>query len=547
MARTQIFGDSQIEDNTVIDADVATTAAIQLSKLGSGNLTLLNQGSIIFKELTASGTDSVTIEAPNDVTTSYTLKLPLAQASGTQVLSNDGSGNLSWSSAGSGSGTVNSGTAGRLSLYATSTTAVSDTYVQNTKNITLAIAAQGSRSQNLALTIPNPGDAVTVANVVLDQGAYTIAGVITLSSALTVTPTTNQLVLGTTRTVTLNVPTPATASRIYTIPDQGADANIVGDKASYTLSGAITINSLTLGGDASAGSHKITNLSNGTATADAIAFGQVNTLFMYRRPVLTFSTVSTVTIETGLDGNSGEAKILFPDGEVRVDSTAGDIVFDITRNAAFASGTIQSGLASGSEATNTWYAIYAVKVTKVGDTGRFVLVGSTTLPLQANYTTLNTNFGGNGWIYLGLIRNGDGAGATGDILNFVQAGHITAFRNGTTNSEPGIAFASTAGAATLVYTYSAGTGATNIPNNISLVKWLVDTGAVAASVNMWDSTTNHIFSYTAGTYAARTPVGWIPAADGIQGRNNIATSIAYAIQLTGFVDGVLGVGSNPFL
>lgn len=186
MGVTHVFGE-QIEDDTILDDDIATTAAIQLSKLGTGNLTLINQGSVIFKELTANGTDSVTLEAPASVTTSYILKLPPAVASAGQVLTDAaGDGVLSWSSAGSGSGTVNSGTAGRLSLYATSTNAVSDTYVQNTKNITLAIAAQATRSQHLVLTIPNPGDAVTVANIVLDQGAYTIAGQLTLSSALLV-------------------------------------------------------------------------------------------------------------------------------------------------------------------------------------------------------------------------------------------------------------------------------------------------------------------------------------------------------------------------
>jgi hypothetical protein len=326
MPTTKIFGNSQIEDDTILDADVASAAAIQLSKLGTGNLTLINQGSVIFKELTANGTDSVTIEAPNNVTTSYTLKLPLVQGAANSIiandgsgnlsfitaptftdltitkagsittlinatgvalaqiqlegngnsnyittssdgsfdiqgndasnfieyrpstgvlnlaqspatgvhsftdvtllsqkaiifndttgtpksvtvkspttittsytlalpvvqggasttLSNDGSGNLSWATVG---GTVNTGTAGRLSLYATSTTAVSDTYVQNTKNITLGIAAQASRSQHLALTIPNPGDAVTAASIVLTEGATSINGAITLGSNIDV-------------------------------------------------------------------------------------------------------------------------------------------------------------------------------------------------------------------------------------------------------------------------------------------------------------------------------------------------------------------------
>jgi hypothetical protein len=185
MARTQITENQEVPD-TITDSNVAADAAIQLSKLGTGDLTLLNQGSVIFKEQTGNGTDSVTIEAPNDVTTSYTLKLPAAQGGASTVLSNDGSGNLSWVT-GSGSGIVNSGTAGRLSLYATSTNAVSDTYVQNTKNITLGIATQVSRSSDLALTIPNPGDAVSTASFVLTEGAQTINGALTLTNSIIAT------------------------------------------------------------------------------------------------------------------------------------------------------------------------------------------------------------------------------------------------------------------------------------------------------------------------------------------------------------------------
>jgi hypothetical protein len=147
----------------------------------------------------------------------------------------------------SGSGTVNSGTAGRISLYATSTNAVSDTYVQNTHNITLAYAAQASRSADLALTIPNPGNAITAANVVLDQGAYTIAGALTLSATL-------------------------------------------------TMSGA-TI---------AMGSQKITGLANGTAATDAAAFGQI--YYGFQAPVLAttttvFSTSSSTFQTTSLTAN----------------------------------------------------------------------------------------------------------------------------------------------------------------------------------------------------------------------------------------------------
>ena len=88
-----------------------------------------------------------------------------------QVLTSNGAGALPTFQNVAGTGTVNSGTAGNLSLYPTSTNAVSDTYTQNSHSIVLSIAAQASRSANLVLTIPNPGNAVTSANVVLDHGA----------------------------------------------------------------------------------------------------------------------------------------------------------------------------------------------------------------------------------------------------------------------------------------------------------------------------------------------------------------------------------------
>ncbi len=100
-----------------------TSVGTLTSLTTSGSITLNNQSPIILKELTANGTDAVTIEAPNDVTTSYTLKLPVAQGGASTVLSNDGSGNLSWATG--GIGTVNSGTQYQLAYYPSSTNVVS--------------------------------------------------------------------------------------------------------------------------------------------------------------------------------------------------------------------------------------------------------------------------------------------------------------------------------------------------------------------------------------------------------------------------------------
>lgn len=66
------------------------------------------------------------------------------------------------------------------------------------------------------------------------------------SIALTLTPTTNQVILGTTRTVTLNAPTPATTSRTHTIPDISADGTFSFLEGTQTFSGAKTFSAATV-------------------------------------------------------------------------------------------------------------------------------------------------------------------------------------------------------------------------------------------------------------------------------------------------------------
>jgi len=78
----------------------------------------------LYFQQTGAGTNEIAITAPSSVT-SYGLTLPAAQASGTQVLQNNGSGVLSWATAG-GSGTVTSvtGTANQISVATGTTTPV---------------------------------------------------------------------------------------------------------------------------------------------------------------------------------------------------------------------------------------------------------------------------------------------------------------------------------------------------------------------------------------------------------------------------------------
>jgi len=152
----------------------------------TGDITMSNNKAVILKETTGNGTDSVTLKAPASVTTSYTLQLPPVLGAAGSVLTDAAGNGVLTMAVPSGTGTVNAGTAGRLALYPTSATTVDDVYTQNSQGIDILVEAQGSRSAALELTIPNPGNAVTAGNFIVDSdtNARTIVGTKTFSGQL---------------------------------------------------------------------------------------------------------------------------------------------------------------------------------------------------------------------------------------------------------------------------------------------------------------------------------------------------------------------------
>ena len=207
----------------------------------------------------------------------------------------------------------------------------------------------------------------------------------------------------------------------------------------------------------------------------------------YRRPNLVWASNSTVTVQTALyDGTSGQASVLFPDGELRHDSNTDHIIFDITQNADFQGEGLQAGLKAGtSESANTWYAIYAVKC---DDSSSFVLVGDSLTPKPSNIATLNTTYGKNSWVYLGLIRNGDNVNYQNDIVDFSTSGDTVLFKawagiNNYGGGAPGFRVLS-ATATGQAYSHSSGMGASDTPDTIEILHLVARVSLTADYLNI---------------------------------------------------------------
>lgn len=308
-------------------------------------------------------------------------------------------------------------------------------------------------------------------------------------------------------------------------------------------------------------------LDGGIATADLAAgavtltkleapvqstFTLFNQLLTYRRPNLTWVSITLVDVENNTP-TQNQTCIVFPDERrcVTEDTSSTNKYrrFDITVPAQFTTGTEDSGLTGNAEATNTWYAIYAVK--SLINTSNFVISGTTVTPTQSNVSSLNSMYGTNSWVYLGMIRNGDNSGATGDILAFTMGNGVTQFTNAVVttvgNAGYGIKLSTVASATTLTYTYQAGTGTVQIPAVVTTVQWFaVFSARTAATFAIDNAAGNADIKRFKGSDVAVNDTLWAPAAAGIQvyepGTNS---SNAYYIGYAGFVDKILSGGFVP--
>lgn len=290
------------------------------------------------------------------------------------------------------------------------------------------------------------------------------------------------------------------------------------------------------------------------ATVIQSSFTYYNTIAAYRRPNLIW--VSPTAIQTNTNTSvANQTCVAFPD-TVRCATSNTFTQLTVTQACIF-NGTEQSGLSGATLATNTWYGIYAVKSNV--NSANYVLCGSTNTPVQSNGAAINAMFGTNGWVYLGLIRNGDQSATNTGILQFSQTGDFTVLvstYNGNTNvgqttRQRGMLLAGNSNSlAPSTWTYTSGTTGAVLPPVIGNVNIQASVIGVSSGQIFLFFTANgaaELASYpdTGLTSVASVVNFWEPATAGVSSHNGSNNAYALDIGLAAWTDTSLGVGSQP--
>lgn len=204
------------------------------------------------------------------------------------------------------------------------------------------------------------------------------------------------------------------------------------------------------------------------------------TLSRYKKPVLVYASTTRIDIESNT-GTSSETFLAIPGRLLAVTEAVGSsakyrsALLTNTANGYDSShtGNAKGGLRSGlSLTTDTWYAVYGVRVRYGNDAGNnFIMVFDTTVPSQANESTLDTRYGTNEWVYLGIIRYGYGADTpNNEIIPFKYSNkgwcYLYGSALGTVRGGLNLFWSAANGDNTPAYTLADGTGDLQIPLDI---------------------------------------------------------------------------------
>lgn len=152
--------------NSRLDASSADTITLFADNAtNSGTVSLANIAQLQFAGSVNGSTEQLTLTVPSTITSSYTITFPNAQGSSTQVLVNDGAGNLSWQNQ-SGSSSV------------TFTDVSSSTYTILGSDSILGVSHTATAS--VTLTLPPASDGVII-YYIKDSGGNAFLNNITIN------------------------------------------------------------------------------------------------------------------------------------------------------------------------------------------------------------------------------------------------------------------------------------------------------------------------------------------------------------------------------